>query len=354
MSSIPAVVILSDAQIAELTAIVSKAKVERRLFERASIVLALGRGLGPSECARVLGLTLNTVRKWRDRWLEKGLDGLRDSPRPGQPRKMSPEREAEIVQATQFEPPPKGRSHWSRTTMAKRFNTNASRIGQIWKAHGLKPHLSHTFKISRDPKLVEKVRDICGLYLNPPDNALVLCVDEKTQIQALDRTQPLLPLRPGQAERRTWDYARNGTANLYAALEIATGHVHARITRRQRAVEFLGFLRQIDAATPAGLNLHLILDNSSTHKTATVRAWLQAHPRFHVHFTPTSGSWLNLVETWFSALTRRRLKRGVFRSQPELTKALREYVATYNADPRPFRWTKSADAILKHSHMRTN
>lgn len=354
MTLIPAPVTLSDAQLAELTAIISKAKVERRLYERARIILNLGRGMGPSECARTLGINLNTVRKWRDRWLQKGLDGLKDDPRPGQPRKMPPERVAEIVHATQFEPPPKGRSHWSRSSMAKRFNTNPSRIGKIWKAHGLKPHLSKTFKISQDPKLVEKVRDICGLYLNPPDNALVLCVDEKTQIQALDRTQPLLPLRPGQAERQTWDYARNGTANLYAALEIATGHVHARITRRQRAIEFLAFLRQIDSATPKGLDLHLILDNSATHKTPAVRAWLEAHPRFHVHFTPTSGSWLNMVETWFSALSRRRLKRGVFRSQPELTKALREYVESNNADPRPFVWTKPADAILNHSHMRTN
>ena len=354
MPLIPAIVKLSDTQKSELERIVAKSTTERRLYECARIILDLGGGMGPAECARRHEIRPGTVRKWRDRFLARGIEGLSDAPRPGQPRKMTPEAEAQIVQATQFEPPPKGRSHWSRVSMAERFKTNPSRIGNIWKAHGLKPHQSETFKISTDPQLVEKVRDICGLYLNPPDKALVLCVDEKTQIQALDRTQPLLPLRPGQAERRTWDYERNGTTNLYAALEIASGHVHARITRRQRSTEFLAFLRQIDAATPKDFDLHLVLDNSATHKTQAVRDYLQAHPRFKLHFTPTSGSWLNMVETWFSALTRRRLKRGVFRSIKELNKAVREYVQVNNSNPRPFVWTKSATNLLKHRHIGAN
>ena len=337
-----------------LEAIVAKPTSERRLVDRARCVLLCAGGMKVLQVARTVSMTPVTVRKWRDRFLARGLDGLNDDFRPGQPRKLSPQTVKAIVHATQFEPPPKGRTHWSCATMAKRFQTNPSAISLIWRTYGLQPHRSETFKISTDPQLVEKVHDIVGLYMNPPDKALVLCVDEKSQIQALDHTQPLLPLRPGQAERHTHDYVRHGTRTLFAALEIQTGHVIGHVSGRHRHQEFLAFLKKLDGQTPAQMDLHLVLDNYGTHKHQAVGRWLELHPRFHLHFTPTGGSWLNMVESWFSALTRRRLKRGVFRSLGELVQALREYIEVNNKDPKPFVWTKTARQILSHSHMVKN
>ncbi len=345
---------LSDSQISELRSILRAPTAQQRMSLRASCVVLCAEGIEISEVARRLKTTRVTVRKWRDRYVQSGMDGLRDDPRSGQPRKMSEQMVKQIVQATQKEKPPAGRTHWSRETMAKRFKTNPSAIGDIWRTYNLQPHRTKTFKISTDPQLVEKVKDVVGLYLNPPDKALVLCVDEKSQIQALDRTQPLLPLRPGQVERHTHDYARNGTTTLFAALDIQTGKVIGHVSERHRHQEFLLFLQKLDRNTPAKLDLHLVLDNYGTHKHKTVRTWLEEHPRFHLHFTPTSGSWLNMVESWFSALTRKRLRRGVFKSLKELDQALREYIRVNNKNPKPFAWTKTATQILSHKHMVKN
>jgi transposase len=345
---------LSEAQRIELEKLSGKPTAQRRMAQRARCVLMCADGHAVMEVARRLAMTPVTVRKWRDRYVERGLDGLADDPRPGQPRKLSARTVQAIARATQFEQPPAGRTHWSRSTMAKRFGTNATMIGTIWQTYGLQPHRSETFKISTDPKLVEKVHDIVGLYLNPPDKALVLCVDEKSQIQALDRTQPLLPLRPGQVERRTHDYVRHGTACLFAALDIQTGKVIGHVTRRHRHQEFLELLRKLDRETPANMDLHLVLDNYGTHKHKRVRAWLDLHPRFHLHFTPTGASWLNMIESWFSALTRNRIRRGVFHSLRELITALQEYIRINNGKPRPFTWTKTPTEILSHSHMIRN
>ena len=342
------VVNVSEQQRQQLEAIVAKPTAERRMAQRARCVLLCAQGVKVLHVAAQVGMTPVTVRKWRDRFEERGLEGLFDDPRPGQPRKMSPQTVRAIVRATQFEKPPEGRTHWSRATMAARFKTNASAIGDIWRTYGLQPHRTATFKMSTDPQFVEKVHDVVGLYLNPPDKALVLCVDEKSQIQALDRTQPLLPLRPGQVERRTHDYVRHGTATLFAALDIQTGHVIGHVAKRHRHQEFLAFLKKIERQTPADLDLHLVLDNYGTHKHATVRRWLAAHPRFHLHFTPTSSSWINMVEGWFSGLARKRLKRGVFRSLRELVDALEKYIKVNNRNPKPFSWTKTPTQILSH------
>ena len=344
----------TDGQRAELERLVRTPTTEQRIAQRARIVLDLARGESLSETARRHGAARLTVRKWSGRFRELGAAGLADAPRSGQPRKLSDDSIRAIVRATQEEAPPKGRTHWSCATMAKRFKTNATAIQRVWRAHNLKPHLTKTFKMSKDPKLAEKVRDVVGLYMDPPERAIVLCVDEKSQIQALNRTQPVLPLRPGKVERHTHDYERNGTATLFAAPGVATGKVIGSVGPRHRASEFLAFLKKIDTRTGRGLDLHLVVDNYSTHKTPAVKAWLDAHPRFHLHFTPTGGSWLNMVETWFSALTRRRLRRGVFRSLKELVDALHEYIRENNKAPRPFVWTKPAAKILAHSHMVTD
>jgi transposase len=348
------VVNISSEQKAQLEKLAFRPKAERRMAQRARCVLDCASGMKVLHVARQVGMTPVSVRKWRDRFLERGVDGLNDDPRPGQPRKLSPQTVRAIVRATQFEAPPADRTHWSRATMAKRFNTNASAIGEIWRTYGLQPHRTQTFKISTDPEFAEKVHDVVGLYLNPPDKALVLCVDEKSQIQALDRTQPLLPLRPGQVERRTHDYVRHGTACLFAALDIQTGKVIGHTTKRHRHQEFLGFLKKLDRTTPPQLDLHLVLDNYGTHKHKTVRQWLAAHPRFHLHFTPTSSSWLNLIESWFSALTRKRLRRGIFRSLRELIEAIEEYIRANNKAPKPFTWTKTPTHILNHKHLVRN
>lgn len=321
-------------------------KTAQALALRARIVLACAEGRSNTEVAAALRLCQQTVGKWRGRFAAQRLDGLLDEPRPGAPRQIS-DREVERVITLTLETTPTNATHWSTRLMARRCGMSQSAVSRIWRAFALQPHRSKTFKLSRDPLFVEKVRDIVGLYLNPPERALVLCVDEKAQIQALDRTQPLLPMRPGQIERRTHDYERHGTTSLFAALEMASGKVIGECHRRHRAREFRRFLDTVDAATPAKLDAHLILDNYGTHKTPLIQRWLVRHPRYHLHFTPTGSSWINLVERWFATLTQRQLRRGIHRSTRELEAALQRYVETYNQDPKPFAWTKTADDILE-------
>lgn len=315
------------------------------MARRARIVLAAAAGLENKIICAEVGADANTVSKWRRRFATERLDGLLDEPRPGTPRKIGDEAIAETIRLT-LETTPAGATHWSLRSMAKAVGYAPSTIHRIWRAFRLQPHRSETFKLSTDPLFVEKVRDIVGLYLSPPDRALVLCVDEKSQIQALSRTQPVLPMRAGQLERRTHDYKRHGVTSLFAALDIATGNVLGKCYRRHRSVEFLDFLKRIDAAVPSDMEIHLVLDNYGTHKTALVRQWLQKRPRYHLHFTPTHASWLNQVERWFALLTQRQIKRGSHRSVQELEAAIREFIAAHNQQPRPFRWTKSADQIL--------
>lgn len=316
------------------------------LAMRARIVLASAAGESNSDIAARLRLTPQTVGKWRARFVAKGLDGLLDEPRPGAPRTITDEQVDRVVTLT-LEALPEDATHWSTRAMADRAGLSQSTVSRIWRTFALKPHRSESFKISKDPLFIEKVRDIVGLYLNPPDRALVLAADEKSQIQALDRTQPLLPMRPGQVERRTHDYVRHGTTNLFAALAIKTGHVIGEVHRRHRAKEFLHFLNTIHINVPPALDIHLILDNYGTHKTPKVHRWLLRHPRFHLHFTPTGASWMNLVEAWFSVFTRKRLKRSAHRSTRDLEQTIREYLDTNNANPKPFVWTKTADEILE-------
>ena len=324
----------------------SRPKTAQALALRARIVLACAAGKSNTAVSVRLRLSMPTVGKWRGRFVARRLDGLMDEPRPGAPRRIR-DAQVERVLTVTLESMPTNTTHWSTRLLARRCGMSQSAVSRIWRAFALQPHRSETFKLSRDPLFIEKVRDIVGLYLNPPERALVLGVDEKTQIQALDRTQPLLPMRPGQIERRTHDYQRHGTTSLFAALEIASGQVIAECHRWHRAVEFRQFLETMDAAAPPGLDLHLILDNYGTHKTPSIQRWLVRHPRFHLHFTPTGSSWINLVERWFATLTERQLRRGTHRSTRELEAALRQYVKTYNQDPKPFVWTKTADQILE-------
>ena len=337
---------LSEADLGQLRAWLRKATLDQRLAQRARILLELDAGVAPAQISARLGLSAPVVFKWRKRYQEQGLAGLSDRPRPGQPRKLAQQKVREILTLTTQHIPAEA-THWSLRLMARHTGATVYQVRQVWQGAHLKPHRLQSFKISSDPDFAQKVVDVVGLYMNPPDNAVVLSVDEKTQIQALDRTQPQLPLRPGQIERRTHDYKRHGTANLYAAFDILTGNVMGRITQRHRAKEFLDFMRQIDKATDPALDLHVILDNSSTHKTAEVRAWLAKHPRIKLHFTPTSASWLNAVERWFASLERRALYRGAFGSVQELRIAIRQFIDAHNAhSAKPFRWTKSAEAIL--------
>lgn len=330
-----------------LEALLRSPKTAQSLALRARIVLLCGAGQTAEEVAASLGTSKLTVYKWRNRFADNGLDGLNDLPRSGQPKKLSVAKVKEVLTLT-VERIPKEATHWSVRLMAKAAGITTWQVRQIWEASDLKPHRIKTFKISNDPDFAEKVIDVVGLYMNPPDNALVLSVDEKTQIQALDRTQPMLQLRPGQIERRTHDYKRHGTTSLYAAFDLLTGKVIGRTTKRHRAKEFLDFLRQIDRSTPGELDLHLILDNSSTHKTPEVKTWLEKHPRFILHFTPTSASWLNAVEGWFSQLERRAIYRGVFTSVKELRNEIHRFIKVHNAESaKPFRWTKSAAVILE-------
>jgi transposase len=320
-------------------------KSAQALAQRSKIVLGCARGKSNTTVAEELGITKQTVGKWRARFLERRLDGLLDEPRPGTPRKVGDE-EVERVLALTLESTPRDATHWSTRSLAAETGLSRSTVSRIWRAFALQPHRSETFKLSKDPLFVEKVRDIAGLYLNPPDRALVLCVDEKSQIQALDRTQPLLPMRPGQIERRTHDYKRHGTTSLFAALDVRTGKVIGECHRRHRSAEFRKFLDTIDQSVPGRLDVHLILDNYGTHKTAVIRNWLAKRPRFHVHFTPTSASWINLVERWFAALTEKQIRRGSHRSVRELEAAIKRYLAVTNEAPRPFVWSKTADEIL--------
>ena len=313
---------------------------------RARIVLAYAEGASTSEVAQRVRAIPHTVRKWRQRFIEQRLDGLLDAPRPGQPRKITDAKVEEVLAMT-LERKPREATHWSSRLMAKATGLNQTAIVRIWKAFGLQPHRAETFKLSTDPLFIDKVRDIVGLYLSPPTRAVVLCVDEKSQIQALDRTQPLLPLSFGVAERRSHDYVRHGTTTLFAALDLATGKVIGELHRRHRSDEFLKFLRTIDENVPAKLDIHLVMDNYGTHKTPTVRAWFARHPRFHLHFTPTSSSWLNLVERWFALLSQRQIKRGSHRSTVQLEKAIRSFLAIHNEDPKPFVWHKTADEIIE-------
>jgi len=342
----PVSVVLSEDERATLERWARRPKSEQSLALRCRIVLACAEGLGNSEVAEQLGVNVATVRKWRNRFAADRLDGLHDEPRPGVPRKFGDDDVEALIVKTLTEKP-KGATHWSTRDMAKATGMSQPTVARMWKAFGLKPWATDTFKLSEDPLFIEKVRDVVGIYMNPPEHAVVCCVDEKTGIQALDRTQPILPMRPGQVERRTHDYKRNGVTDLFAALNVAIGEVIATTRRRHRAEEFKKFLIEIDKAVPADLDVHVVLDNSSTHKTPAIKTWLLRHPRFHFHFTPTSSSWLNLVERWFAELTRKLLQRSAHRSVKALEKDLQEWTATWNEDPRPFVWRKTADEILE-------
>ena len=322
-----------------------RAKTAQALAMRSRIVLLAGDGLRNKEIAHRQGCSQPTVGKWRQRFIDFGVDGLLDEPRAGTPRKLS-DRQVERVLTRTLESQPEAATHWSTRDMAKACGLSQSTVSRIWRAFSLAPHRSETFKLSRDPLFIEKVRDIVGLYLAPPDRALVLCVEEKSQIQALDRTAPLLPMRPGQIERRTHDYERHGTTSLFAALDTSTGRVIGQTQQRHRSSEFRNFLDTIEKNVPAELDVHLILDNYGTHKTLMIRNWLARRPRFHLHFTPTSASWLNLVERWFAALTEKQLRRGVHRSTKELEDAIATFIRHHNQDPKPFVWHKTADQIL--------
>jgi transposase len=312
---------------------------------RCRIVLACADGLTNQAVAARLAVNQATVSKWRSRFVAKRLDGLADEPRSGAPRTITDD-DVEAVIVKTLEETPRDATHWSTRSLANSTGMSQSAISRIWRAFGLKPHLTETFKLSPDPQFIEKVRDVVGLYVNPPEGALVLCVDERSQIQAVDRTAPVLPLRPGTPERRTHDYVRNGTTNLYAALDVASGNVIADLTVQHRAVEFRRFLNLINRSVPDDLDVHVVVDNSSTHKTPEIHRWLLRHPRFTLHFTPTYSSWLNLVERWFAELTEKWLRRGTHRSTRELQTAIRDWIDTWNEDPRPFVWHKSADEIL--------
>jgi len=320
-------------------------KTAQALAQRARIVLACATEDTNGDIALAAGVTRQTVGRWRARFAQKRLQGLLDEPRPGAPRKILDAEVERVVRLT-LESMPRDATHWSTRAMAKRCGLSQTAISRIWRAFALQPHRVRTFKLSKDPLFIDKVRDIVGLYLDPPDKALVLCVDEKSQIQALDRTQPMLPMRPGQAERRTHDYTRHGTTTLFAALNATSGEIIGEFHQRHRAREFRTFLETVDAAVPDPLDVHLIVDNASTHKTPRIHRWLARHPRFHVHFTPTGSSWINLVERWFAALTEKQLRRGVHRSTRELEAAIRRYIELTNARPKPFVWTKTADEIL--------
>ena len=337
--------VLSDVERETLARWSRRRKSAQALALRCRIVLACADGLSNTEVAGRLGVCRPTVGKWRSRFVARRLDGLVDEPRPGAPRKITDEQVEQVVTDT-LEQTPKDATHWSRASMAKKSGLSPSTVGRVWKAFRLKPHLSETFKLSTDPLFIDKVRDVVGLYLDPPEKAVVLCVDEKSQCQALDRSQPVLPMMPGMPEKRTHDYARHGTTSLFAALDMATGQVIGAIHRRHRSTEYRKFLIRIDKAVPAELDVHIICDNYATHKTDVIQKWLAAHPRFHVHFIPTSSSWLNMVERWFGELTTKLLQRGVHKSAQALEADIRGWIDTWNDDPRPYVWTKTADEIL--------
>src|SRR4051812_48764556 len=342
----PMVIVLSEAEREQLESWSRRRSSAQALAERSRIVLAAAEGLNNTEIAGRLGVNVSTARRWRRRFAEHRLDGLTDEPRPGQPRRITDAQVEEVIVKT-LETTPKDATHWSTRSMAREVGLTQSAVLRIWKAFGLQPHRQDTWKLSKDPLFIEKVLDVVGLYLNPPERAVVLCVDEKSQIQALDRTAPILPMLPGVPQRATHDYKRHGTSSLYAALDLATGHVIGRLHSRHRAIEFKQFLATIDREVPAELDVHVVLDNSSTHKTPAIQKWLLAHPRFVLHFTPTSSSWLNLVERWFGELTSKKLRRGAHRSVQALNADIRAWIETWNDDPKPYVWTKTADQILE-------
>jgi transposase len=337
---------LSDGERRALERLIANRNTPAKVVWRAKIVLATARGLGTMAICRASGTTKKTVRRWQERFAEEGIAGLqRDKTRPPGTPPLADEIKAKVLAKTATETPPNA-THWSVRTMAKAMGISHTSVQRIWCEAGLKPHLVKRFKISNDPMFEEKVTDIVGLYLDPPERALVLCVDEKSQIQALDRTQPGLPLKKGRAATMTHDYKRHGTTTLFAALDVKSGKVIGTCEPKHRTREFLGFLRRIDRAVKKSLDVHLVLDNYATHKTPQVKAWLDRHPRFHCHFTPTSASWLNLVERFFAEISRKRIRRGTFGSVGELEAAIRDYLDRHNADPKPFMWTKTAETIL--------
>jgi transposase len=338
-------VVLSDAEREQLEAWARRRKSAQALAQRSRIVLAAAAGLKNTEIAEQLQITRGMAAKWRSRFAADRLDGLVDEPRPGRPRKISDAQVEEVIIRT-LESTPSDATHWSTRSMAREVGLSQTAVSRIWRAFGLQPHRAETWKLSRDPQFVDKVRDVVGLYLDPPERAAVLCVDVKSQIQALDRSAPVLPMLPGTPERATHDYKRSGTSSLYAALDIGSGKVIGSLHARHRAVEFKKFLGRLDREVPAQLEVHLILDNASTHKTPAIKRWLAAHPRFVLHFTPTSASWLNLVERWFAELTTKKLRRGAHRSVRQLNADIRDWIETWNENPRPFVWTKTADEIL--------
>lgn len=338
-------IVLDDAERSELAALTRKHGAPQALAERARIVLAAASGFNNKKIAAKVGVCAATAGTWRNRFANNRIDGLYDEPRPGAPREIGDDEIANLIRKT-LETRPKGATHWSLRTMAREVGYAPSTVHRIWRAFGLQPHRSETFKLSSDPLFVEKVRDIVGLYLSPPERAVVLCVDEKSQLQALDRTQPLLPMRPGQVERRTHDYKRHGTTSLFAALNVKTGTIIGKCMARHRAQEFRKFLDEVERNVPGDLDIHAIMDNYGTHKTKLICNWFAKRPRWHAHFTPTSASWLNLVERFFALLTERALRRGAFSSVRELETAIKDYLEATNANPKPFRWTKTADDIL--------
>ena len=337
--------VLSDEERETLERWVRRQKSAQALALRCRIVLACAGGATNNDVAALVGVHPATVGKWRARFVARRLDGLSDDPRPGAPRTITDAAVERVIVMT-LEETPSDATHWSTRSMAKEVGMSQTAISRIWRAFGLKPHQIEDFKLSPDPQFIDKVRDIVGLYLNPPDVAIVLCVDEKTQIQALDRTAPILPMMPGVPQRRTHDYQRNGTTNLYAALDVASGHVITDMTPRHRAIEFRKFLNLINRNVPDDLDIHVVLDNVSTHKTPEIQRWLQRHPRFTFHFTPTYSSWMNLVERWFSELTTKWIRRGTHRSVTELKDSIQHWTEQWNENPQPFVWHKTADQIL--------
>lgn len=339
--------VLSDHEREVLEGFARSRKGSHQLSYRARIILLAVKGVTDTEIARRVGRSRETVGHWRRRFLKRRLDGLYDEPRPGAPRTISDRQVEKVVRLTLEETPVKA-THWSVRLMAERVGLPPTTIHRIWHAFGLQPHRTEHFRLSNDPLFVEKVIDIVGLYMKPPDHAVVLCVDEKSQIQALERNQPVLPMEPGRPERRTHDYTRHGTTTLFAALDVATGEVIGSLHRRHRTPEFLKFLKRIDTVVPGSLDIHVVLDNYVTHKTKRVQQWLARHPRFHLHFTPTYSSWLNQAERFFALLTERCIKRGVHHSTWQLEKDIRDYLERNNEDPKPFVWTKSAEQILEN------
>lgn len=339
--------VLSDEEHAALEQMRRRTSIGAAMKLRASIVVLCAAGRDSIDVAEELGITPQTVGKWRRRFVDRRLEGLFDEPRVGRPRTVTDEHVQRVIETTLHEKP-RASTHWTTRLLAKELKLTRDAVQRIWRAFGLKPHRSETFSLSKDPQFVEKVRDVVGLYMSPPDKAVVLCVDEKSQMQALDRSQPLLPMMPTQPERRTPTYIRHGTTSLFAALDVATGSVIGKTYRRHRAAEFVRFLDEIEAHVPEGFDVHLVMDNYATHKTDAVKRWLIRHPRYRVHFTPTSSSWLNLVESFFSMVERNVTRRGVHRSIHSLESSVRNFLDAHNNDPRPFVWTKSADAILEN------